>query len=52
MKREELEQVVEKALAFLGQILPGSVSLYFPLLSVAFTWAIRSSLAWEEEIFA
>ncbi len=52
MKREELEQVVEQALTFLAQILPGSISLYFPLLSVALTWAVKRSLAWEEEIFA
>jgi len=52
MKREALEQVVEEALAFLAQILPGSISLYFPLLSVALSWAVKRSLAWEEEIFA
>ncbi len=52
MKREDLEQVVEQALAFLAQIIPGSISLYFPLLSVALTWAVKRSMAWEEEIFA
>lgn len=52
MKREELEKVVEQALAFLAQILPGSIALYFPLLSVALTWAVNRSLAWEEEISA
>ena len=52
MKREALEQVVEEALAFLAKIIPGSISLYFPLLSVALSWAVKRSLAWEEEIFA
>jgi hypothetical protein len=52
MKREELERVVEDALDLLSQMLPGSVALYFPLLSVALNWAVKRSLEWEEEIFA
>ena len=44
--------MVEDALDFLAQMLPGSIALYYPLLSVDLNRAVKRSLVWEEEIFA
>jgi hypothetical protein len=52
MAKKSLEIIVQEGIRFLARFFPQSQYLYFPLLSAALVWAIKSSREWRENIFS
>lgn len=52
MVKKSFEKIVQEGIRFLARFFPQSQYLYFPLLSAALVWAIKSSKEWREKIFS
>jgi hypothetical protein len=52
MTKKSFEKIVQEGIRFIARFFPQSQSLYFPLLSAALVWAIKSSMEWREKIFS
>lgn len=52
MSTTQIEKIIAKGIAFLGQLLPLKTYLYFPLLSSALIWAVRRTAEWKERILS
>jgi hypothetical protein len=52
VEKKSFEDAVREGIKFVGQFLPGSGYLIFPLLSAALAWAVKSSEEWDEKIFS
>jgi hypothetical protein len=52
MTNKSLEKIVQEGIRFIARFFPQSQYLYFPLLSAALVWAIKSSQDWRENIFS
>ncbi|UCE41904.1 MAG: hypothetical protein JSV17_02675 [Candidatus Aminicenantes bacterium] len=52
MTKKTFEKIVHEGIRFVARFFPQSRYLYFPLLSAALVWAIKSSREWGEEIFS
>ena len=52
MAKKTLEKIVQEGIRFVARFFPQSRYLYFPLLSAALVWAIKSSREWQEKIFS
>lgn len=52
MEKKSFEKIVQEGIRFIARFFPQSQYLYFPLLSAALVWAIKSSLEWREKIFS
>jgi hypothetical protein len=52
MTKKSFEKIVQEGIRFIARFFPQSQYLYFPLLSAALVWAIKSSMEWREKIFS
>jgi hypothetical protein len=52
MAKKSFEKIVQEGVRFLARFFPQSQYLYFPLLSAALVWAVKSSREWREKIFS
>jgi hypothetical protein len=52
MAKKTFEKIVQEGIRFVARFFPQSRYLYFPLLSAALVWAIKSSREWQEKIFS
>ena len=52
MTKKSFEKIVQEGVRFIARFFPQSQYLYFPLLSAALVWAIKSSMEWREKIFS
>jgi hypothetical protein len=52
MAKKSFEKIVQEGIRFIARFFPHSQYLYFPLLSAALVWAIKSSQEWREKIFS
>ena len=52
MTKKSFEKVVQEGIRFVARFFPQSRYLYFPLLSAALVWAIKSSREWRKKIFS
>ena len=52
MTKKSFEKIVQEGIRFIARFFPHSQYLYFPLLSAALVWAIKSSKEWQEKIFS
>jgi len=52
MTKKSFEKIVQEGVRFIARFFPQSRYLYFPLLSAALVWAIKSSMEWREKIFS
>ncbi len=52
MTKKTFEKIVQEGIRFVARFFPQSRYLYFPLLSAALVWAIKSSREWREKIFS
>jgi hypothetical protein len=52
MEKKSFEKLVQEGIRFIARFFPQSQYLYFPLLSAALVWAIKSSKEWQEKIFS
>ena len=50
MTKKSLEKIVQEGIRFLSRFFPQSQYMYFPLLSAALVWAVKSSQEWQEKI--
>jgi hypothetical protein len=52
MTKKNFEKIVQEGIRFIARFFPQSQYLYFPLLSAALVWAIKSSKEWQEKIIS
>jgi len=52
MTKKSFEKIVQEGIGFVARFFPQSRYLYFPLLSAALVWAIKSGREWREKIFS
>lgn len=52
MTKRSFEKIVHEGIRFIARFFPQAQYLYFPLLSAALVWAIKSTKEWKEKIFS
>jgi hypothetical protein len=52
MTKKTFNKIVQEGIRFIARFFPQAQYLYFPLLSAALAWAIKSSQEWREKIFS
>ena len=52
MTKKSFEKVAQEGIRFLARFFPQTQYIYFPLLSAALVWAMKSSQEWQEKIFS
>jgi hypothetical protein len=52
MTKKSFEKLVQEGIRFIARFFPKTSYLYFPLLSAALVWAVKSSMDWRDKIFS